>query len=143
MGAFEQAIADYNQAIELDPDHAFAHNNLAWTLPYHLDIEYERALQHAQRSVKLDPDSYNRDTLALVFYKLEQFEKVLEHYDLALKLGPEQATSCKGRGDVYLAMGNEEAALADYEMCLSLATEGPEREAVEKILKSLRAREEG
>ena len=143
MGDFEQAIADFGQAIELDPDHASAHNNLAWTLAYHLDIEYERALQHAQRSVELEPDSYNHDTLALVYYKLEQYDQALEHYDIALELDPKQAASCKGRGDVFLAMGNEEAALADYEMYLSLVPEGPEREAVEKIVKSLRGRVEG
>ena len=111
---------------------------MAWALAYHLDADYETALEHAQRSVELNPESYTHDTLALVYYKLEQYEKALEHYDIALDLDPEQAESCKGRGEVYLAMGNEEAALADYEMYLSLAPPGPQRDEVEQIVETLR-----
>jgi tetratricopeptide (TPR) repeat protein len=138
QGEYELAAADYSRAVDLEPDHTIAHNNLAWTLAYDLDTDYETALEHAQRAVELGSTGANQDTLALVYFKLEQYDKALEHYNAALELEPEQAGSCKRRGDVYLAMGNEEAALADYEMYLSLVTEGPEREPVEEIVKLLR-----
>jgi tetratricopeptide (TPR) repeat protein len=138
VGEYVMAVADFTRTVELDPDLATAYNNLAWTLAYDLDTDYEEALKHVQRSVELGPNSYNHDTLALVYYKLEQYEKALEHYDIALKLDPEQAASCKGRGDVYLAIGDEVSALADYEMYLLMAPAGPEWDEVEQLVENLR-----
>jgi tetratricopeptide (TPR) repeat protein len=135
----EQAARDFELAIDhYSGDVASAHNGLAWTLAYDLDTHYDLALEHALLSVELDPDDYNHDTLALVYFKLEQYEKALEHYNTALSLDANQAESYRGRGNVYLALGNKDAALADYEIYLSLVPEGLEREDVEKIVKTLR-----
>lgn len=41
---------------------------------------------------------------------------------------------------MYLAMGNQAAALADYEAFLTQAPEGPVRDEVEEIVESLQAR---
>lgn len=136
-GDSEQAFQDFDTYLETDPNPARAYNNVAWALAYTLDTNYEQALEFALRSVELDSYSYNQDTLALVYYKLEQYEKALEHYSIALSLNNENLTSYKGRGDVYLALGNKEAALTDYQTYLTLAVPGPERTAVEDIIKSL------
>jgi tetratricopeptide (TPR) repeat protein len=137
QGNYERAVANYKRVIELDPDHALTHNNLAWTLAYDLDTNYQEALTYARRSVELNPQAYNHDTLALVYYKLEQYEKALEHYNMALSLDTEHTSSYKGRGDVYLALDNIEATLSDYETYLSLAPPGPERAEIEGKIKSL------
>lgn len=139
-----RAIADYNravallrQAIERDPDDSGAHNDLAWTLAYYLDQDYEAALSHARRSVELKPQAYNQDTLAFVYFKLGRYEKALEHYNLALSLDSEQFDSCIGRGDTYAALGQPEAALADYKTCLTLDLPQASRAALEAKVKSL------
>jgi tetratricopeptide (TPR) repeat protein len=139
LGSYEQAVADYTKATDLDPNNADAFNNLAWTLAVDLGTDYQTALKHAQRAVELDPSGATHDTLAMIYYKLEQYEQALEHYDLALSLDDENFYSYKGRGDVYLALDNQEAALADYEAYLSQAPAGPERDEVEAIVKSLQA----
>jgi tetratricopeptide (TPR) repeat protein len=143
-GDQERAVADYNraaallrQAIERNPDDSGAHNDLAWTLAYYLDQDYEDALSHARRSVELEPEAYNQDTLALVYYKLGRYQKALEHYNLALSLDPEQFDSCLGRGDTYAALGQTEAALADYKTCLTLDLPKATRIALEAKVKSL------
>ena len=139
-GQHERAVADYRRAIERNPTDPLSHNNLAWGLAYHLDINYEEALEYALRSVELSPEDYNLDTLALVYYKLERYEEALEYYNRALALNSSQLDSLKGRGDVYLALGSEEAAVKDYEIYLALAPESLERAEVEAKLEMLRAR---
>jgi tetratricopeptide (TPR) repeat protein/S1-C subfamily serine protease len=137
-GNSAQAVQDFEQAIlTYEGEPVEAHNELAWTLAYHLDTHFDVALVHAQRAVELESRADNHDTLALVHYKLEQYDQALEHYDIAIALDPEQAESYKGRGDVYLALDDQEAALADYQSYLALARPGPERTEVEELTKSL------
>ena len=138
LGEYEEAIADYTEAIRLDPEYAVAYNNLAWTMAYDLDTNYEEALEYALRAVELDPSEYHHDTLALVYYKLERYQEALEHYSLALSVEPDFAASYKGRGDVYLALGDTQAALDDYETYLDLEPEAPDRKAVEETMEELR-----
>jgi Tfp pilus assembly protein PilF len=128
LGKYKEAIADYRRAIRLNPDYATAHSSLAWTMAYHLDTNYEHALEHALRAVELDPSALNHDTLGLVYYKLEQYDEALEHYSLALSLKPMLAPSYRGRGDVYVALGDYQAALDDYQRYLALQPEAPDRE---------------
>ncbi len=136
-GQHERALADYRRAVARNDNDSLSHNNLAWTLAYHLDTDYQEALEHALRSVELEPSEHNHDTLALVYYKLERFEEALKHYDTALALNPDQLESYIGRGDVYLALGNQKAARSDYQTYLSLAPAGEGKDEVEAILKSL------
>ncbi|HXV99344.1 MAG TPA: tetratricopeptide repeat protein [Anaerolineae bacterium] len=101
--------------------------------------DYEQAIADYDRAIELDPSSAKYDTLAMVYFKLEQYDQAMEHYDLALSLDDKNFYSHKGRGDVYLALDNQEAALADYEAYLSRAPAGPERDEVEAIVKFLQA----
>lgn len=50
-GKIQQAIAEYEQAIRLFPDHASAHNNLGTLL-----TDVESAMQHFQTALKIMPD---------------------------------------------------------------------------------------
>jgi tetratricopeptide (TPR) repeat protein len=140
LGDPQQATADLERALSIAGSIGLAdiHNDTAWTLVSKLDSHYELAVDHALQSVELDPQAYNHDTLGLVYYKLEQYEKALEHYGIAISFNNQMDASYKGRGDVYLAMGDTEAALADYETYLSKASPGPERDEVEAIVESLK-----
>jgi tetratricopeptide (TPR) repeat protein len=134
LGEYEAAIADYEEVIGLNPKYAPAYNNLAWTMAYHLDTDYEEALDYALRAVELDPDEHHHDTLALVYYKLERYDEALEHYSLALSLESDFAASYRGRGDVYLALGDYQAALDDYERYLELEPDASDRQTIEETI---------
>jgi tetratricopeptide (TPR) repeat protein len=144
LGEYEEAVADYREAVRLNPTYAAAYNNLAWTMAYHLDTDYEEALEYALRAVQLQPSAYNQDTLALVYYKLERYDEALEHYSLALSRapGPGHAASYRGRGDVYLALGDHQAALGDYQKYLDLVPEASDRQAVEETIEWLQGQAE-
>lgn len=142
QGQYEEAVADYREALVLSPTYASAYNNLAWTLAHDLDTDYEEALEYALRAVELDPDEYHHDTLAMVYCKLEQYDEALDHYYLALSLDPHFAASYRGRADVYLALGDHQSALEDYERYLDLEPEASDRQAVEETIDWLQGQAE-
>lgn len=136
-GDFEKALELFTQVIELNPKHDSALNYLAWTLLYHLDRDYEEALECAIKSVDIEPDSHNLDTLGLAYFKNGDYQNALLYYNLALFFNDNQSASYRGRGDVFSALSNKESALKDYETYLSLEPEAPDRSEIEEKIKQL------
>ena len=141
----EKSITAYENGLKLEPDSrilreelADSHNELAWTLAYHLDTDYERALVHALRAVELESNCHYQDTLGLVYYKLGKYADALVAYSQALALdGHDCVDSLKSRGDVFRATGQDQLALADYRRYLYLKPKALDREAVEEIIQTL------
>ena len=53
QGKFDEAIAEYTKAIELDPDLAVAYNNRGCAYSWNKD--YENAMADLSRAIELDP----------------------------------------------------------------------------------------
>ena len=76
-----EAIAEFREAIRLEPNFAPPHSNLAWALvqsPKRPRDDYNEGLAHARKAVELEPK--NRDgyrTLALVEYRLGHWPESL------------------------------------------------------------------
>jgi len=131
LGEFEEAISLYEEVIALHPKHSSALNNLAWTLAYNLDTDYEIALDYVLQSVELSPNKYNHDTLALVQLKLDQYQNAIFHYNIALFFDDTYTLSYRGRGDAYYEIGDLEAALSDYKRYLALEPYADDRGEIE------------
>jgi len=90
LGDFEGAIADYDEAIRLDPEYAGAYNNRGLA-KYDLG-DLEGALADYDEAIRLDPEYalayYNR---GLAKFNLSDFEGALADYDEAIRLDPEYA----------------------------------------------------
>ena len=73
QGHLEEASAEYKELLRLNPDDARAHNALAWNLvlsPDHPRRDYDEALEHSRKAVKLAPKSGDYfNTLALAEYR--------------------------------------------------------------------------
>lgn len=139
MEEFDRAAEDFDAALKLDPDNSVAHNNLAWTLAYHLDTDYKRALVHALRAVEIKNTCHNQDTLGLVYYRLGRYEESLLAYSQAIGLAPGRCVdSYLRRADTYLAMGNREFALANYQEYLRINPDATDRAAVEAIIETIK-----
>ena len=52
-GEYDEAISDYNEAIQLDPDNAHPYNNRGWTR--HLAGAYEKAIADYEKAIEMDP----------------------------------------------------------------------------------------
>ena len=87
---YEEALADYSRAIELNPETAGYYNrrgNVYYTLE-----KYEEALADINRAIELNPEVAlyytNRGT---VYYAQKKYEEALVDYSRAIELSPEVA----------------------------------------------------
>ena len=95
---YERAIADYSEAIRLDPEYAFAFNNRCWVRAV-TDRDLQQALADCTQSLRVKPNSAlafaNR---GLVHLKSGDFDKAIADYDVALRISPTMAVPLYGRG---------------------------------------------
>lgn len=89
VGRYPEAIADYDQALAMRPDHAVALNNRAWAL-YKMGRIAE-AMPDVQRSLTLDPSSPHAfDTRAHLFQEQGEPDLAYQDYRQAMSLGGTQ-----------------------------------------------------
>ncbi|MCS6860245.1 MAG: tetratricopeptide repeat protein, partial [Abditibacteriales bacterium] len=86
-GDFAAAAAEFRRAAELEPQHAVAHNSLAFAL-FHLR-RFDEALQHARRSAELDPSYAEAQHNIGALMKVQgQWAEAVRHLTRALELKP-------------------------------------------------------
>ena len=88
----QKAIAAYERALTLRPDHADIHNNLAWLLLSARDsslLDPGRALKLATKAVAIKEEGYILDTLAVALWANGQNEKAIQAEQRAIQLDPQ------------------------------------------------------
>jgi tetratricopeptide (TPR) repeat protein len=102
-GRFEEAAAEYDKAIESDPNNP-AHY-LAKGICLFSAKKYEDALDVLEKGLPLSEDGITKDfhkTIGLSYRRLGNPKKALEHYELAEELDPEDV-------ELYSFIANVEA----------------------------------
>jgi tetratricopeptide (TPR) repeat protein len=112
-----QAIANYAQAIALNPQDAEAFNNRG--IVYYDLGEREKAINDFEQAIALNPQYgeafYNR---GIVYYGLGEDEKAIAGFAQAIVLNPQDAEAFYNRGIVYYGLGQNEAAIADFDQAI-------------------------
>jgi tetratricopeptide (TPR) repeat protein len=110
---YDTALADFTDALRLDPNLAAAYTNRGAAYADKGDIE--KALADFTDALRLDPDNaaayYNR---GVAHAKKSDIEKALADFTDALRLDPNYAAAYANRGVAYDEKGDIEKALADY-----------------------------
>jgi tetratricopeptide (TPR) repeat protein len=110
---YDEAIAKYNQALEISPNSAVAYNLLGMAYRFKYNAERDRSLREKE---------------------IEAFKKAIEcdstywiaHINLA---------------STYYYSGNEEEAIPLFEKGLELNPEHPEKEQIEKMIEEFKSKE--
>ena len=117
---FDQAVACFRRAIELDPNYAAPYAGLAFA--FHLDIQNrwsdepgasrDRALAYIGESLaRDDKDPFSRTAAALIYYFGRDFERASLEADAALSLNPNYAWAVNARGTLHLYLGEPAEAI--------------------------------
>jgi tetratricopeptide (TPR) repeat protein len=80
QGKFAEGIAQYREALLIQPDYCEAHNNLAWALVLPSKSprsDYADGLAHARRAVELKRNGVTLNTLELAEYRMGHLDESL------------------------------------------------------------------
>jgi TolB-like protein/Tfp pilus assembly protein PilF len=126
--SLRQSIEAFGKAISLDPDFAKAYAGLAlsWSViegyvTINLEESLKKAFTAAKKALSLDPDNVEAMVaLGNIAKDKFQYAEALDYFEQAIKLNPSFATAYQWTGGLYLAMGNTEAALVNYQKAWDL-----------------------
>ncbi len=117
---FEQALVDYEKAVELEPENAQRHSTLAYFLAGVTPAtfrDHDRALHHAKEAIRLDPKNAGyHASIGHMYSRLGNHERALIHCTKALEIDPSKLGVHEILWSVYCAKGDYQRALekADY-----------------------------
>jgi len=123
---FEDAIQEYNKAIELDPANPIYHNNKANIL-YDMG-KYQNAIEEFDKAIKLDPNNPNyHNNKGLAQGKLHRYEDAIEEFDKAIKLDPNNPIyhNNKGRALTLVKPHRYEDAIEEFDKAIKLDPNNP------------------
>ena len=116
---YDLAIADYSQAIKLDPKYIDAY--LYRGLAYNAKGQYDLAIADYSKVIKSDPKNmvaYARRGDA--YYNKKQYDQAIADYNQAIKLDPKYIDAYYKRGGVYKNQGSKNKAIDDFKKVLEL-----------------------
>jgi superkiller protein 3 len=113
-GRFEEAIAEYQAAIEANPDNVSAMTNLG--VAYYNAGRLDEAVTQYQAALELAPnDADIHSNLAAAYVQQGKLDLALEQYQRAVDLDPSLAQAYFGLGVIYIELGQNEDAIAAFE----------------------------
>jgi tetratricopeptide (TPR) repeat protein len=116
---YNKAIADYTQAIKLDPTFAPAYRDRGVAYSYLGD--YEKALADFNQALRLNPnDPATYRERGNVYGFQDDDTRALADYNRAINVNPNYASAYINRGNVYSRQGNVDMAIEDYTHAIRL-----------------------
>lgn len=118
-GQFEQAIAQFEQVLQMDPQDKDAHNNLAGV--YFSQERYQEAETYYQEAIVIAPDTaVFHLNLGVVYERLDEPEKAIAAYQEALALDPRMGAAYYNLGLLHSRMGRWVEAIFYLERALDI-----------------------
>ena len=112
---YAKALADYTEAVRIDPKNSKAYNNRG--LVYQARGDIDRAIADFNEAQRLSPKTtsvyVNRGTL---YARQSEFDKALADFSEAIKIDPQCIGAYRLRASVYEAMGFKTKAMADLRL---------------------------
>jgi len=114
-----QAIADFERALQLDPQCASAYNGRGWAYLYL--TQYQQAKLDFDRALELNPNqpgSYNgRGT---IYRKFKEHQQAKADFDRWIKVNPKNAWAYSQHGRTCADLKEYQQAIVDFEHALEL-----------------------
>jgi tetratricopeptide (TPR) repeat protein len=118
-GDYDNAISDYDKALELHPHYAEALNNRGVAWAYKGD--YDKAISDCTEAVKINPlyaNAYNNRGYA--WQQKGDLDKAIADYSEALGIDEQYVQAYHSRGFAWAGKGDYDRAIADYDKALEI-----------------------
>jgi superkiller protein 3 len=120
----DEAIAQFQKALDLQPDFAAAHNGLGSALLERGAVD--EATAQFQKALELQPnDADTCYNLGVALVQKGQRDEGIAHYKRALELQPNHAMAHHNLGNALLQKGEVREALAHYQRSLEIQPDNP------------------
>jgi tetratricopeptide (TPR) repeat protein len=118
-GRLTEAVADFEQALRIDPDLAEAHNNLGFALEQ--TGKFVEAIDHYQQVLRINPDiAETHNNLGDVLAQTGRFDEAIDHYQQALRIRPNYAVARNNLGNALIRVGKVPEAIAQFEQAVRI-----------------------
>jgi len=119
-GRTSQAIPYFEKALQLNPDHLVALDNLGNA--YRQLRQWEAAREVLEHAVEVGPqDSEANYSLAMVYAQLNDTGRAYEYLQRALKVRPDYPEALNNLGVLYLRTNRRDQAVASFQQCIRVA----------------------
>jgi tetratricopeptide (TPR) repeat protein len=119
IGRVTEAIEFYQHAIKLKPDYAEAYYNLGRL--FGNNGRTDEAIDAYKQAIKIKPDlAQAHNNLGRIFANSDRWHEAIEAYKQAVKFKPDLFEAHNNLGYAYLAVGDKNSALAEYNILKSL-----------------------
>jgi tetratricopeptide (TPR) repeat protein len=113
---WDSAIANFTEAIRLNPNFASAYYNRGRA--YSMKDDRDRAIADYTEAIRLDPNKadayyFRGNALGYSFYDKHDYDRAIADLTQAIRLGSTWS-AYYNRGDAYYAKGDYDRAIADY-----------------------------
>ena len=119
LGDYQGAIADYDEAIRLNPDDAGVFNNRGNAKQ---DLEdYQGAIKDFDEAIRLNPDdAFAFNNRGATKGKLGDHQGAVADFDEAIRLKDNFSEAFFNRGSIKNELGNHQGAIADHDEAIRL-----------------------
>ena len=120
LGEYTEAIAAYNQALEIDPKNIWLWNNRGEA--YVKLKEFDRAISDFKTAIELDPDRsfVPWNNLGKLYYQQQNYQQAVRSYDEALDIKADYLPALIGRGNALKASGLYSQASDSFDRALAI-----------------------
>lgn len=114
----DEAVRAFKRAIELDPESAHAHDNLATV--YSEQGQWRLALQEYLEALRLEPDSPTAHYNLACFLSSQAHEMAIDEYQTAIRLEYDYPDAHVNLGLCFVDAGEHDKAIAEFRIACEL-----------------------
>lgn len=116
---YQDSLAFYDKAIQLNPDYGEAHSAKGWSL--HKMGKFQEAIECFNKAIDINPeDSANFSFKGLSFHSMGKFQEAVDRYNKAIELNPNDAVLYINKGNSLYTMDKFAEAVICYDTSIQL-----------------------